>query len=152
MMVNLRVTNLQDLLCGLFFVAIGVFGLWVSHDYPVGTAMNMNTGYLPRLLCWFLIFLGAIVASRGFVTVGQAIGPWPWRPFLVIMGGVAVFGYAIAHLGLFLAAVLLTVIGSHAEIKVRYKEVAIIALVMAVGAGLIFVYGLGLPIMLWPRF
>ncbi|MCX7312698.1 MAG: hypothetical protein NTV56_13475 [Alphaproteobacteria bacterium] len=40
-----------DVLSGLLFVAIAAFGLWASRNYPVGTALRMGTGYMPRLLC-----------------------------------------------------------------------------------------------------
>ena len=41
------------------------FGLWISGDYPVGTSLRMGTGYVPRLLCWVLLGLGAIVMAQG---------------------------------------------------------------------------------------
>ena len=44
-----------DVLSGLLFIAIAAFGLWLSRDYPVGTALRMGTGYMPRLLCWVLL-------------------------------------------------------------------------------------------------
>ena len=39
-----------DVLSGLLFIAIAAFGLWASRNYPVGTALRMGTGYMPRLL------------------------------------------------------------------------------------------------------
>ena len=54
-----------DVLSGLLFIAVAAFGLWVSRDYPVGTALRMGTGYVPRLLCWMLLGLGAIVLVQG---------------------------------------------------------------------------------------
>ena len=54
-----------DVVSGLLFIAIAVFGLVVSHDYPVGTALRMGTGYMPRLLCWLLLGLGALIAVQG---------------------------------------------------------------------------------------
>ena len=44
-----------DVLSGLLFIAIAAFGLWASRNYPVGTALRMGTGYMPRLLCWVLL-------------------------------------------------------------------------------------------------
>ena len=54
-----------DVLSGLMFIAIAAFGLWASRNYPVGTALRMGTGYMPRLLCWLLLGLGAIVLAQG---------------------------------------------------------------------------------------
>ena len=47
-----------DVLSGLLFIAIAAIGLWASRNYPVGTALRMGTGYMPRLLCWMLLGLG----------------------------------------------------------------------------------------------
>ena len=54
-----RILPRPDVLAGLMFIAIAALGLWVSRDYPVGTALRMGTGYVPRLLCWILLGLGA---------------------------------------------------------------------------------------------
>ena len=49
----------KDVLAGLLFMGVAAFGLWISRDYPIGTALRMGTGYVPRLLCWILLGLGA---------------------------------------------------------------------------------------------
>ena len=59
-----------DVLAGLLFIAVAAFGLWVSRDYPVGTALRMGTGYVPRLLCWILLGLGAIMLVQGLRDAG----------------------------------------------------------------------------------
>ena len=55
----------RDVLAGLMFIAIAAFGLWLSRDYTMGTTLRMGTGYVPRLLCWLLLVLGAIVFVGG---------------------------------------------------------------------------------------
>src|SRR5262245_64287531 len=55
----------RDVLAGLMFVGVALFGLWLSRDYPIGTALRMGTGYVPRLLCWILLGLGAVVLVQG---------------------------------------------------------------------------------------
>ena len=42
----------KDVLSGLLFVGVAALGLWLSRNYPIGTALRMGTGYVPRLLCW----------------------------------------------------------------------------------------------------
>ena len=56
-----RMLARKDVLAGLLFIAVAVLGLWISRDYPIGTALRMGTGYVPRLLCWLLFGLGVIV-------------------------------------------------------------------------------------------
>src|SRR5437016_12563272 len=55
----------KDVLSGLLFVAVALFGLWLSRDYPIGTALRMGTGYVPRLLCWILLGLGTVILVMG---------------------------------------------------------------------------------------
>ncbi len=61
----LRILARKNVLAGLMFIAIAALGLWVSRDYPIGTALRMGTGYVPRLLCWILMGLGAVVLVQG---------------------------------------------------------------------------------------
>ncbi len=77
-----RMLARKDVLAGLLFIAVAAFGLWLSRDYPIGTALRMGTGYVPRLLCWILLGLGAVVFLQGLreaqaertVAAGGAIG------------------------------------------------------------------------------
>ena len=59
-----------DVLSGLMFIAIAAFGLWASRNYPVGTALRMGTGYVPRLLCWLLLGLGVDRPGAGPARAG----------------------------------------------------------------------------------
>ena len=60
-----RMLARKDVLAGLLFIGVAVFGLWLSRDYPIGTAFRMGTGYVPRLLCWLLFGLGVVVLVQG---------------------------------------------------------------------------------------
>src|SRR5260370_31713213 len=55
----------KDVLAGLLFIVVAVLGLWISRDYPIGTALRMGTRYVPRLLFWLLLRLCAIVLVPG---------------------------------------------------------------------------------------
>jgi hypothetical protein len=61
----LQVLARTDVLAGLLFVGLALLGLWLSRDYPIGTALRMGTGYVPRLLCWILFGLGAVILVQG---------------------------------------------------------------------------------------
>src|SRR5919107_4882765 len=60
-----RLVQRKDILAGLLFMAIAIVGLWVSRDYPIGTALRMSTGYVPRLLLWGLLLLGGAILVTG---------------------------------------------------------------------------------------
>ena len=69
----LQVLGRRDVLAGLMFVGVALFGLWLSRDYPIGTALRMGTGYVPRLLCWILLGLGVVVLVQG-LRAAQRLG------------------------------------------------------------------------------
>src|SRR5438034_7183535 len=98
----------KNVLAGLLFIAVAALGLWLSRNYPVGTALRMGTGYVPRLLCWLLMGLGAIVLVQGLrdadsvrPSEGGALARlWP---IAVVTTSLVVFGLSLERLGLVVA-------------------------------------------------
>jgi len=148
--VRIRIRSPQDFGAGLLFLAIALFALWVARDYPVGTAVRMSSGYLPRLLCFVLILLGSYVTLRSLVVEGPAVTRIRLRPLVMITVAIVVFAVSIKTLGLVLATVLLTLIGGYASPNVRLVEMLAAAAVLALMAIAIFVWGIGLPIPIRP--
>jgi putative tricarboxylic transport membrane protein len=143
-----------DVLSGLLFIAIAAFGLWASRNYPVGTALRMGTGYVPRLLCWLLLGLGAIVLAQGLRQQAEPLrtSTQAWRAMLSVTVALVAFGLSIERLGLVLAILLLTGIGALATRALRPLETAIVALALIALSWSIFIFGLGLTIPVWPDF
>src|SRR5471032_3266706 len=141
-----------DVLSGLLFIAIAAFGLWASRNYPVGTALRMGTGYMPRLLCWVLLSLGAIVLAQGLRQQAPPLrsSPQAWRAVLSVAAALVAFGLSIERLGLVLAILLLTGLGALATSALRPLETAIAALGLIALSWSIFIFGLGLTIPVWP--
>ena len=105
----------NDVLAGLLFMAVAAFGLWVSRDYPVGTALRMGTGYVPRLLCWVLLGLGALILVQGLRAAvrGRCARSRPaWRAVIAVTAALVLFALSIERLGLVVAIVLLVGIGA----------------------------------------
>jgi len=142
-----------DVLSGLLFIAIAAFGLWASRNYPVGTALRMGTGYMPRLLCWLLLGLGAIVLAQGLrqQAVPLRSSPQAWRAVLAVTAALVAFGLSIEQLGLVLAILLLTGLGALATRTLRPVETAVAALGLIALSWAIFIFGLGLTIPVWPE-
>ncbi len=139
---------------GLMFVGIAIFGLVVSHDYPIGTALRMGTGYVPRLLCWILLALGALILFQGVRSARVAPAepaPWGWRALVFVTASLVVFGVAIERLGLVISILLIAGIGALATPALRPVETAIAALVLIALSWGIFIVGLGLTIPVWPE-
>ncbi len=143
----------SDLYSGLFFMAVATFGLIMSRDFDVGTAANMGEGYIPRLICWILFGIGAIITGRAFVRPTSGSNePMAWRPIVFVLASIVAFGLTVERLGLIIAIPLLIGIGSLAGRNLRPFEIAVIAAVLCFGTIAVFSWGLGLTIPVLPRF
>jgi hypothetical protein len=161
-----RMAARKDVLSGLLFVGVGALGLWLSRDYPVGTALRMGTGYMPRLLCWLLIGLGAVVLLQGIREAVHMRGsgraresrepgaPAPlscWRAVVLVPASLAIFALAIERLGLVLSILLLIGVGALATRALKPIETALAAIALVILSWAIFIAGLGLTIPVWPE-
>ena len=145
----------KDVLAGLLFVAVALIGLYVSRDYPIGTAVRMGTGYVPRLLCWLLLGLGAWVLVQGFFETqseraASLSATAAWRPLVFVTASLVIFGLSIERLGLVLSILLLIIVGAAGARGLRPFETVAAAVVLIFLSWGIFILGLGLAIPLWP--
>jgi hypothetical protein len=146
----------KDVLSGLLFVAVALFGLWLSRDYPIGTALRMGTGYVPRLLCWILLGLGIVILVMGLregqderrVDFSDRSG---WRPVIFVTASLVIFGLGLERLGLVISILLLIAVGAVAARGLRPLETLAAAAVLIVLSWAIFILGLGLTIPVWPE-
>jgi putative tricarboxylic transport membrane protein len=151
-----RVLTRRDVLAGLLFIAVAALGLWLSRDYPIGTALRMGTGYVPRLLCWLLLGLGVIVLVQG-LREAQDARPLSaddipaLRPVIFVTASLVIFGLSIERLGLVVSILLLIGVGAVAARGLRPLETLVAALVLIALSWGIFILGLGLTIPVWPE-
>jgi putative tricarboxylic transport membrane protein len=149
----LHVLARKNVLAGLMFIAVAALGLWVSRDYPIGTALRMGTGYVPRLLCWILMGLGVAVLIQGLrdkaapperVTMRQVL------PVVIVTASLAAFALAIEQVGFVVSVLLLIGIGAIAASDIKAWETLVAAIVLVALCWAIFILGLGLAIPVWP--
>jgi hypothetical protein len=152
----LHLLDRKDVLSGLLFVGVALFGLWLSRDYPIGTALRMGTGYVPRLLCWVLLGLGTVILVMG-LREGQDErrldfrDPSGWRPVIFVTASLVIFGLTLERLGLVISILLLIAVGAVAARGLRPLETLAAAAVLIVLSWAIFILGLGLTIPVWPE-
>jgi hypothetical protein len=159
--VNLK--NQKDFFSGVLFMALGVSFGWSASHYSIGNASKMGPGYFPLLLGALLTVLGGVLVFKALVFETEdrgRIGPWAWRPvgfvvlanivFGVLIGGLSSVG--IPPMGLVLAIFALTVLAAKAGRDSRWKEVLLLATVLALGSYLTFIVLLKLPLAIWPAF
>ena len=148
---KLRVRNQPNLLSGLFFTVTGVgFGLY-SRNYQMGTASQMGPGYFPVVLGGLLALIGLVITLQSLSPHQdeERIEPLFFKPMLLVLGPVILFGVMLMPTGLILSSLMLIVLTALASPEFNLKYVVPTALVLIVGCYLVFVYGLGLPIPVW---
>ena len=142
-----------DVLSGLMFVGMGALGLFLARGLDVGTAVQMGTAYVPRLVCFALIGLGAVILIGGLMQTGaRPVGagePISWRSMALVPLAVFSFGFSIERIGLVLSILLAVAIASTAAAGQKPLAVAIAAVSLALMCTAIFVWGLGLPFSIW---
>ena len=144
------IRNPKDFLAGLIFVAFGIAAMVLGKDYPLGTAARMGPGYFPRILGILLIVLGGALAVRALQIRGTPLPGWKWRPVLVVLLSVVLFGLVVTRIGLVLATIGLIVAASAASHEFRPREALVSGILLAGLAVGVFVLGLKLVIPIWP--
>jgi hypothetical protein len=151
----LKIKSQRDFCSGLMFIVVGVvFAVGATH-YPMGGSAKPGAGYFPLILSVVMAILGAIVLFKSLTIEtegGDPVGAIAWRPLIVIVAAIAVFGATINSLGLVLAVPILILISSLAGDEFKWVGVLITCVVLTLFSWLIFVYGLKLTIPLWPKF
>jgi heme A synthase len=146
----IRIRNRRDFLGGLMLLALGVAAIAMSSGYAIGTAARMGPGYFPRALGMLLIAIGGVIAAQALRVAGPRFPRWPWRPTIVVLGSVVLFGAIVERSGLALSTVVLVFLASAASAEFRPREALVSAVVLAVLAVLVFAVGLQVQLPTWP--
>lgn len=141
----------QDLLFGLFLVAVAAGTLVATRGLTVGSAADMGAGYMPRVVALGLLAFGLFFGARGLRRAGPAIAAVHWRPLLAVLAAVAVFALTAERLGLAIASVVTVVLAGLATREGRLRETVPFALLLSAAAVLLFIKVLALPVPVWPR-
>jgi hypothetical protein len=152
---RIGIRNAKDFYSGALFTGVAAaFGL-VGQRYQIGSAVEMGPGYFPVMTAAALAIVGVALMARGLALAeggGAKEGsPFAWRPLLLINGAAVTFAVAIGWLGIVITAIATVFIAARAGWEFRWREVAVLALVCAAVSAGLFVFGLGLPLPLWPK-
>ena len=147
-----RRRNPQDIAAGIFLILVGALAWWLGADLPRGRMMRMGPGYVPMLLSWLLLGLGAIIAGRGVAFAGPRLERWAWRPLLTLTVAILIFALLLERAGLVLAILVAVGVSSLAAPAARVLPVLLLGAVLAAMSTALFFYLLGLPLVVWPSF
>jgi len=149
----MKIKSPQDFWAGLMFIGFGLFFATVALvNYQMGSAVRMGPAYFPTVLGGLLVFLGAIVMFNSFVVTGPNVAKFHFRPLLFVMVSSLAFAYLLKPLGLVLASIALVFVSAYGGHEFKWKEVAILSVVLVFFSVLVFVKGLTLPFPICPSF
>jgi len=151
----LKIKSERDFWSGLMFLVVGIVFAVGARNYPLGVSARPGPGYFPLLLSIIMAILGAIVMFKALTIEtegGDKIGSIAWKPLVIIVAAIAVFGAAITPLGMVVTIPILIFITSLAGDEFGWKGVLANSIVLTFGSWVIFIWGLKLTIPLWPWF
>jgi hypothetical protein len=159
----MKIKSQKDFFSGLMFLAVGVAFAWGATTYTVGEGARMGPGYFPLLLGIVLSALGGFIIFESMVVEtedGEKIGPWAWRPLGFVIGANIIFGILLAGLpkfgipamGMVVAIYGLVFVASLAGDEFKFKEVIVLATILAIGSYFAFIKLLNLQFPVWPAF
>jgi len=165
---KIRIKSQQDWWAGWMFIAFGLFFIVVAlgtpeffdhlvgsrliPGYQMGSSVRMGPAYFPVVLGGLLVFLGALVLLDSLVEEGPEISTFHLRPLLFIAASSLAFAYLLKPLGLVIASVIMLFIAAYGGHEFKWKEVAIMSVVLVISSVLVFVKALALPFPVCPSF
>jgi len=151
----LKIKSQRDFFSGLMFIAVGVIFAVGATNYSMGSSAKPGAGYFPLILSVLMAILGAVVLFKSLTIEtegGDPVGDIAWKPLLIIVVSIAVFGVALPRLGMFLTIPLLILMVSTAGGEFSWKGALISSVVLTGFSWLVFIWGLNLTIPLKPAF
>jgi hypothetical protein len=164
----MKIKSQQDFWAGVMFIAFGLFfvvfavgtpefldkmlGTKLIPGYQIGSAVRMGPAYFPLVLGGLQAVLGAIVLINSLILDGPAVAKFHFRPLVFIAISSLAFAYLLKPLGLIVASIALVFISAYGGHEFKWKEVAILSVVLVIGSVLVFVEGLTLPFPICPSF
>ncbi|WP_439357223.1 tripartite tricarboxylate transporter TctB family protein [Bradyrhizobium sp. DASA03007] len=146
------IRNQRAFASGALFLAFAIFFFVMALNYPAGTAARMGPGYFPRLLAIVLAAIGLAVMLGAVLRTAerQRLRSWDIKGLAWVTGSVVLFALLLFPIGLIGALLALIVVSSRASPEFAWKGALANAAVLITLCLLVFVYGLGLQLPVWP--
>ena len=159
----MNIKSQKDFFSGLLFMGVGVAFALGATTYSIGSGARMGPGYFPLLLGILLAILGVAITFNAMVVEtedGDKIGNWALKPLFFIIAANLIFGLMLGGLpsikipamGMIAGIYALTFIASLAGEEFKFKEVFVLATVLAIMSYLAFIVLLKLQFPVWPTF
>lgn len=148
----MKIKSPKNLWAGVMFIGFGLFfAVWAVANYQMGTAVRMGPAYFPTVLGGLLVVLGLVVLSEAFVVTGAKLPRFHLKALVFVLAGCLAYAYLMKPAGLVVATVALVFITAFGGHEFKWKEVAVLSVLLVIFSVLVFVKGLTLPFPLWPE-
>ncbi len=148
-----KIKSQKDFWSGLMFVTVGVAFAWGSTEYSFGSSARPGPGYFPFGLGVLLAILGSFVLFKSLTIEtedGEPVGAFAWRPLVVILASVVLFGFLLPRVGMLVSLPLLVLMSSVASTEFSLKAALGNCVVLTLLSYVVFVWGLKLTIPVLP--
>jgi hypothetical protein len=68
--------NAKDVAAGVLLILIAAIGLYLNQDHSLGSARRMGPGYMPMMVFWLQLGLGAFVLVAGLFNGPDPLEKW----------------------------------------------------------------------------
>ena len=140
--------DIRDLLGGIALIALGLFAAIHAQQYEIGELRRMGPGYFPTALGILLAILGVFIAIPARFREGTRI-KIEWKSLFWVMLSIVVFAVFLDRLGLVITSIS-TVLASSMASDLTWRGRFILSGSVAVITYVIFGFGLGMLIPIWP--
>jgi len=147
-----RIRNAQDFWGGVVLIGLALIAFYASWDLPGMRGFSFGPGTTPRLFAGLLMLLGVVIAAIGLTTDGPAMPRFAIRGPLLVTSAILLFALMIRPLGLVVSSFLMFMFAASGSSETRWIETTFAAIALTAFCTILFVYMLGLPFQLWPRF
>jgi hypothetical protein len=144
--------SMRDIVSGTALIALGMFvSIYAFATLNLGSPTRMGPGLFPFALGILLALLGILIVIPALVTPGP-MEKVAWRSIIAVTASICVFAGAVRPLGIIPAIIMMIVVATLAETKIKPLELLGLVVLVPLAAWLIFIVGLGVPLPLirWP--
>jgi len=82
--------NAKDVAAGVLLILVAVVGLWLNQDHNLGSARRMGPGYMPMLVFWLQIVLGALVLLLAMFNGPDPLQKWTGAETWTVVAAVGI--------------------------------------------------------------
>ena len=130
---------------GLFLMGLAALAYWQAAELPMGSAVRMGAGYVPRLLSFLLAGFGLALLALSLRGREERSTAWSIRPLVCVLLVPIVFALTIERFGVVAAVVACTLVAALGSRESRPVEAILLSVTLAVFTLALFVWALGIP-------